>query len=153
GIPVRFVQATAAAFGERASNYRGPIAVLDYNHDGRNSLFVMEDQNGFRILSNKGGRFEPINELLPAKPGAEYRQCLAGDLNNDRFEDIVVLGEKASQVFRFATNGLARDVTVAAGLQDLKGRRGVLADLDFTGKLDLLAVLPDGKGLQVFRNL
>ena len=153
GIAVRFVQATAGAFGQRATNFHGPMAVLDYNHDGRNSLFVMDGQSGFRLLNNKGARFEPSNEMLPAKAGADYRQCLVGDLNNDRFEDVVVLGEKASQAFRFATNGQARDVTVAAGLQELKGRRGVLADLDFTGKLDVLTILPGGQGLQLFRNL
>src|ERR1043166_3016831 len=136
GIRVRFVQATPDAFGQRAADYHGPIAVLDYNHDGRNSLFVKESQSGFRLLNNKGARFEPINELLPAKTGAEYRQCLVGDLNNDSFEEVVMLGEQASQVFRFATNGQARDVTLAAGLQDLKARFGALADLDFTGKLD-----------------
>jgi len=35
----------------------------------------------------------------------------------------------------------------------LSARDGVLADLDFTGKLDLLAVLPDGSGLRVYQNL
>ena len=153
GISVHFVQATAGAFGQRAANYRGPMAVLDYNHDGRNSLFVMEGQKGFRLLSNQGGRFEPLPELLPGKAGVEYRQCLVGDLNNDRFEDILVLGEQASHAFRFATNGQARDVTLAAGLQDLKARSGVLADLDFTGKLDLLTISPDGQGLRLYRNL
>jgi len=60
------------------------MAVLDYDHDGRNSLFVMEGQKGFRLLSNQQGHFEPLGALLPAKAGASYRQCLAGDLNNDR---------------------------------------------------------------------
>src|ERR1051326_5313496 len=45
GIRVRFVQATPDAFGQRAADYHGPIAVLDYNHDGRNSLFVKEGQS------------------------------------------------------------------------------------------------------------
>src|SRR5262249_22167950 len=69
------------------------------------------------------------------------------------FEDVLVLGEQGCQAFRFATNGQWRDVTVAAGLQDVKARQGVLADLDFTGRLDLLTVLPEERGLQVHRNL
>jgi hypothetical protein len=68
------------------------LAVLDYNHDGRNRLFVMECDKGFRILNNQNGRFESLGELLPGKPGATCRLCLAGDLNNDRFEDVLVLG-------------------------------------------------------------
>jgi tetratricopeptide (TPR) repeat protein len=153
GIPVRFVEATAAALGTSAAEYRAPIAVLDYNHDGRNSLFVMDGDKGFRVLNNLDGRFQPMEQLLPAKTGAVYREALVGDLNNDRFEDVIVLGESASHAFRFATNGQMREVTMAAGLPGLQGRGGLLADLDFTGRLDLLTILPDGQGLRVYRNL
>lgn len=153
GIPVRFVEATSTALGPRARDYHGPMAVMDYNHDGRNSLFVMEGDKGFRLLDNRQGRFEPLGDLLPAKPGAAYRTCLAGDLDNDGFEDAVVLGEQDSRIFKFGTNGQIRDFTKMAGLRDLTARNGLLADLDFTGKLDLLAVLPEGRGLRVYRNL
>ncbi|MGH7972321.1 MAG: FG-GAP-like repeat-containing protein, partial [Limisphaerales bacterium] len=152
GIHVRFVQATEQAFGAQASVYHGPLGVLDYNHDGRNSLFVMQT-NGFRLLNNVKGKFAPLGEPLPAAPGGRYQCCLVGDLNNDRFEDVIVLGEQSSHAFRFATNGQFREVTAAAGLKNLQGRDGLLADLDFTGKLDLLAVLPGGQGLRVLRNL
>ena len=152
GVPVHFADATATAFSE-PSHYHGPMAVLDCNHDGHNSLFVMEGEKGFRVLGNQNGRFEPLNGLLPAKPGVTYRRCLVGDLDNDRFEDVIVLGEQASQAFKFATNGQARDFTAFTGLQNLKARDGLLADLDFTGKLDLLAVRPDGSGLVAYQNL
>ena len=109
--------------------------------------------NGFRLLNNTNGRFAPLGELFSATNGGTYRRCLVGDLNNDRFEDVVVIGEQASHAFRFATNGLFREVTAAAGLKNLRGRDGLLADLDFTGKLDLLVVLPGGQGLSTFRNL
>jgi tetratricopeptide (TPR) repeat protein len=152
GVPVRFVEATSAAFGAQPSPYHGPMGVLDYNHDGRNSLFVMEGA-GFRLLSNSKGRFTPLGGLAPGSPGASYRRCLVGDLNNDRFEDVVVLGEQASHVFKFATNGQFREFTAATGLKNLKARDGLLADLDFTGKLDLLAIAPNRQGLNVYRNL
>ena len=152
GIPVRFVDATSTAFGQPPSLYHGPVGVLDYNHDGRNSLFVME-ANGFRLLNNTNGRFAPMGELFPATNGGTYRRCLVGDLNNDRFEDVLVLGERASHAFRFATNGQFREVTSAAGLKSLQARDGLLADLDFTGKLDLLLVQPGGHGLDTYRNL
>jgi len=152
GIPVLFVEATSAAFGQ-SSNYHGPMAVVDYNHDGRNSLFVIEGNSGFRLLNNVKGRFEPLGEPVPGKPGAFYHRILVGDLNNDRFEDIIVLGEQASHALSFATNGRFREVTAMTGLKTLQARDGVLADLDFTGKLDLLTVLPDGGGLRLYRNL
>lgn len=152
GIPVRFAEATPAAFGPQAAAYHGPVGVLDYNHDGRNSLFVMEG-TGFRLLNNTNGQFAPMGELFPGTNNGAYRRCLVGDLNNDRFEDVAVLGEQASHVFRFATNGQLREVTGAAGLKNLRGQDGLLADLDFTGKLDLLAVQPGGQGLSIYRNL
>ncbi len=61
GVPVHFVDATATAFGGHASDYHGPMAVIDYNHDGRNSLFIAQS-NGFRLLDNKQGHFEPIGQ-------------------------------------------------------------------------------------------
>jgi Tfp pilus assembly protein PilF len=152
GIPVRFVAATAEAFGQPMPAYHGPVGVLDYNHDGRNSLFVMEG-HGFRLLDNTKGKFTPLGELAPGATNADYRRCLVGDLNNDRFEDVVILGEQASHVFRFATNGQFREVTAASGVKNLKASDGLLADLDFTGKLDLLAVLPGAEGVRVLRNL
>src|SRR5207249_564677 len=39
GIPVHFADATSSAF-RQPSSCHAPIAVLDFNHDGRNSLFV-----------------------------------------------------------------------------------------------------------------
>jgi len=125
---------------------------LDYNHDGRNSLWVNQG-NGFRLLANLKGKFAPLGPWVPGTTNATYRRCLVGDLNNDRFEDVMMLGESASHVFRFATNGQFREVTAAAGLKNLKARDGVLADLDFTGKLDLLTIQPGGQGLRVYRNL
>ncbi len=152
GVPVQFVEATASAFGAQASQYKGPIGVLDYNHDGRNSLFVTGGDK-FRLLDNSGGRFSVLGEGWPGATNGPYHRCLVGDLNNDRFDDVLVLGEGASHAFRFATNGQFREVTIAAGLKNLKARDGLLADLDFTGKLDLLAVAPGAQGLEVFRNL
>jgi Tfp pilus assembly protein PilF len=152
GVPVHFVEATTAAFGDQAATCTGPIGVLDYNHDGRASLFAT-GTNGFRLLNNLRGKFTPLGEPVPGSPGASYRRCLIGDLNNDRFEDVIVLGDQVSHAFRFATNGQFRDITMAAGLKNLKARDGVLADLDFTGKLDLLAVLPENQGLRLLRNL
>lgn len=152
GVTVRFVEATSVAFGTTAASFQGPIGVIDYNHDGRNSLFVRE-RDGFRLLNNTNGHFSSLGELVSGTSGARYNRCLVGDLNNDRFEDVLILGEQACHVFRFATNGQFREVSAAAGLKNLKAKDGVLADLDVTGKLDLLAVLPGGEGLRLYRNL
>jgi tetratricopeptide (TPR) repeat protein len=152
GIRVTFADATGTAMPSAAAGH-APICVIDVNHDGRNSLFVGEGE-GFRLwVNNGGGRFEPAASLLPGTPGADYRRSLVGDLQNDRYEDVVVLGEKASHVFKLATNFVVTDITRFSGLKDLTGTDGVLIDFDYTGKLGLITVQPGGAGMKVYRNL
>lgn len=155
GIAVRFVDATPETLGEAAATGGAPIAVLDYNRDGRNSLFVTEGTNGFRLLANTDGRFAPLGPPLSFRTNPPFARTLVGDFNNDRFEDVLVAGEAGSQIFRCATNGAARDFTVASGLRNLQllSSDAVILDADITGKLDILAILPAGEGLRLLRNL
>ncbi|MBE7502243.1 MAG: VCBS repeat-containing protein [Verrucomicrobiales bacterium] len=153
GITVRFTEATSSVFGDTAAHYRAPLAVLDFNRNDQNGLFVAEGTHGFRVLANRDGRFTPQGEPLARQADTAFFAALTGDLNNDRYEDVLVLGDTASHAFRFATNGAARDLTRASGLTGLVARAGAFVDLDFTGKLDLIALRPDGAGLRVLRNL
>jgi tetratricopeptide (TPR) repeat protein len=152
GIKVAYRDATPSVLSNAAA-YRGPLGVIDLAHDGRNSLFVREGDS-FRLLVNQNnGNFVAQGTLLPGIPGADYRRALVGDLQNDRTEDVVVLGDKGSHVFKFNTNGVATEVTRAAALAGLAAIDGALVDFDYTGKLGLLALPPDGKGVRAFRNL
>ncbi|MCP5527139.1 MAG: VCBS repeat-containing protein [Verrucomicrobiales bacterium] len=154
GVPVTFADVTDDVL-TNAAVYHAPIAVLDYNRDGRNSVFAPEGADGFRLLDNRDGRFAPLGQPLPFRETKEYHQALVGDFNNDRFEDVLVTGPEGSQMFRFATNGMARDFTTASGLKglQLRTRQARILDIDFTGKLDILGILPDGDGIRVLRNL
>ena len=151
GIRMKFVDATQEAFGDGAQNFSGPIGVMDANHTGWNSLFVVEQGQGFRLLWNTNGTFRPWGGAYRAIPEAKYSKMLVGDLQNDRFEDVIVLGDKGSQVFKFGTNGLATDVSVLSRLNALSARDGLLMDLDFTGKLDLIAVAGNSHEVRVYR--
>jgi hypothetical protein len=152
GVQVMFSDATAAAFGQNAQQWHGPFGVIDFNHDGKPSLVVM-DSNGFRVLFNSNGVFSPAQNSLPASPGARYTGCLVGDLNNDKMEDAIFLGNKGSHVLKFATNGTATDVSAFSRLAGVNATDGVLADLDFSANLDLLAITGGTNGVKVLRNL
>ena len=153
GVKVKFVDATQSAFGTSAKNFHGPVGVIDINHRGANDLFVGEGDGGFRVLLNTGGKFQPQGEVIPGKPGAKYTRCLIADVNNDRYEDVVVLGDQGVRLFKFGTNAAVSDVTQFARLNDAPAVDGALVDLDFTGKLDLLLVTPGARSIRMFRNL
>ena len=151
GVKVLFVDVTSSSIPNAAA-YRAPMGVLDLAHDGRNSLFVGE-AGGFRLLLNSNGTFVAQGQLMPGIAGANYQTALVGDLQNDQTEDVVVLGDKGSHVFKFTTNGVVSDATRAAGFGELTAQDGVLIDFDYTGKLGLIALGLDGKGVRAFRNL
>ncbi len=153
GIAIKFVDDTATAFDGKAAAFVGPFGVIDFNRNGNNSLFVNTRTNTFRTLLNTNGVFTPVGFEFPAIDGARYSRCLVGDLNNDRFDDVLMLGDQGSHAYRFATNGLARDLSKFSKLASLKAVDGIIADIDSTGKLDLLAIQPGDAGLKVFRNL
>ncbi|MGZ8920208.1 MAG: FG-GAP repeat domain-containing protein, partial [Limisphaerales bacterium] len=76
---------------------------------------------------------------------------LVGDLQNDRYEDVVVLSDKGAHIFKFATNGFAMDVGPFSRMQGAAAIDGALADLDFTGKLDLLTVTAQTNDIRLYR--
>ena len=150
GIPVRFADATAAAFPDAVA-YRGPLALRTDLPEGTLQL-VAVDASGLRLLAYRDGRFQAQGEPLPVGPEPRLRRILVGDLDNDRHEDVIALGPETTHVFRFAAYGQAQEATEYSGLQDAAAYDGTLADLDFTGRLDLLTISPDQDGLRVYRN-
>ncbi len=152
GIAVAFADMTEKAFGGAAQIYAGPVGVIDVNQDGHQSLFVVES-NGFRLLLNTNGIFVPFGEPLAAIAGAKYRRALVGDMNNDHYEDVVMLGDKGSHVFKFATNAGITDMSRFSRLAQVTAENGILADLDFSSKLDLLVIRAGTNDVRVLRNL
>ena len=125
GIVVTFADATATAFP--GAKYHGPAAVLDIEHNGKYSLFAREGA-GYRLLVNSNGTFQPSGDPLPVNPDSTYVLALAGDLNNDKTDDVLILGDKGSHAFRVTTNSGVSDVSkfsqVAKRLRALLERGG-----------------------------
>ena len=135
GVPVRFVDATSALFGDAAPRYR-PLAIVDVPGTSRPSVFVHETDAGLRLLSPRENEFV----AGPVFSGGGFR-ALVGDLDNDRLDDLLVLGgEDGVKVFKLAADGSLSDVSAKSGLQGLRASDGVLADFEVTGKLGLIAI-------------
>lgn len=152
GIAVTFSDVTAKAFGGAASGFAGPVGIIDLQHDGRHSIFAIES-NAFRLLLNSNGTFQAAGNPMPTLPGSKYSRALVADLNNDRYDDVVVLGDKGSHVFKLATNAAITDVSRFSRLAQVTAENGVLVDLDFSAKLDLLVVRTPTNDVRVLRNL
>ncbi|MCC6234485.1 MAG: VCBS repeat-containing protein [Verrucomicrobiales bacterium] len=153
GVAVAFTEATAQFFGDTATRFSAPMAVIDIRHDGTNDLMVREGDASFRLLIQEAGRFQPARDAVAVSSNATYHKVLVGDLNRDRYEDIVVLGDRGLHAFRLATNGLMTDSTAFSNLRQQPAVDGMMADLDFTGNLDLVLVTPTNRSLRILRNL
>jgi Flp pilus assembly protein TadD len=151
GVKIRFVDATREAFGGNADLLSGPIGVMAPNHTVWYGLFVLEPGQGFRLLGNSNGTFHLLATPQAAIPGARYDKVLVGDLQNDRFDEVIVLGDQGSHLFRFGTNGQVADASSLSQLANVNARDGTLIDLDFTGKLDLVAVTAHTNDVRVLR--
>ncbi len=151
GIAVKFVDGSADAFAGRASSLSGPIAVLDINRRGWNDL-MLRGPEGFQVHWNSNGVFVPRGMAVQTPAARAATGVAVGDLQIDRFEDVVLTGPEGTTVLKFATNGMFTDATRISAAGDLRGSAVAMADLDFTGKLGLLAAGHDG-GLRYLTNL
>ena len=149
GVPVVFREATKAVFGDAAEAFSGPIGLIDVERSGGTGLFLTETGVGFRLLKNVDGTLIRHGQPLVSPSASVPSQILVGDLQNDRHEDILVLGRAGSQLFTMAEMGVLTDHTEASGLARLRAARGLLIDLDFTGKLDLAVVTADSHEVRI----
>lgn len=147
GIPVTFVTRTNTA----SARWTGALAVMRQRGPGPH-LLLAADGGTIQPLQWDGNQFAPMGDPLPGNSEGSFRRILVGDLDNDHYDDVIALGPDAIRVARFGSDGRPYEVTETSGLQNARGSDGVLADLDFTGRLDLLCVTPDGQGLRVHQN-
>lgn len=151
GIEVKFVEVTAEWLPD-ASSYTGPVGLIDFQRLGQPGLLVIHHDQ-FRLLAFTNGQFQATGTAVAAKADGGYTKVLVGDLDNDRYEDAIVLGTNSSHVLKLGAEGRITDRTLLTGLNALKATDGELADLDFTSKLSLVVALPDGQGIRFHRNL
>ncbi len=150
GIAVRFIDQTASAFGPAAATLHGPLGTLDVNRRGWNDLVAFETNGALRLLWNSNAVFSARADPLAVATAGIPRTLAVGDLNNDRYEDLVVAGDRGTAIVRLATNGALSDVTRISNLATNPAVTVAVADWEFTGKLGLLALTPSG-GFRLYR--
>ena len=90
-VSVRFVEDTARALGPEAGRLKGPFGLFDLNRRGWNDVLLTDDQGGLRLLWNSNATFAARSEPLTSAVGT-VQEIVVGDLNNDRYDDAILVG-------------------------------------------------------------
>jgi len=135
----------------------GAIAAGDVDGDGTDDLFVSiwssaERKSVAHLYRFQRGFAQDVTQrsgiLLPG--GAAY--ATFADYDNDGWLDFFAIGDDGrGHLLRNNGKGIFEDVTAKARIADIRGaRKGIFADLDHDGDLDLLLI---GNGQRtVYRN-
>src|SRR5688572_8568447 len=135
---VTFADVTTQLLGPAAPSEdaaTGAVTLADIDDDG--DLDVLGGRASLRLLRNDQSRLVDISAGALPSPVAEIVGLVAGDLNNDRRADLLVLTAEAAQLL--VQNADGRFVP-AHRLGGPRGwaRTGALADIDHDGDLDAL---------------
>lgn len=122
-------------------NLRAGIATLfDYDNDEDLDLLQFGGDSRVRLLRNDGGRFLDVSSRsptlsapLPLRPAG----AVAGDLDNDFFEDVILFGPGRPEVLRGDGKGGFENVSSRLPLLAGPFATGALVDVDHDGDLDI----------------
>jgi tetratricopeptide (TPR) repeat protein len=131
-------QDKGAAWRQFLSSLGRAVTLLDYDGDGRLDIFADEEE-GWRLYRNEGGKFVDVSEQSGALAKAEGAGAVAGDFDNDERPDLFVFGAGSCALYRNEGGGRFADVTAAAKIPDYKylSRSAAFVDCDHDGDLDI----------------
>jgi tetratricopeptide (TPR) repeat protein len=113
---------------------------FDYDNDGRIDLFLANNgaKSGVSLYRNLGdGKFEEVTKQAGLDPTVHGVSCTAGDYDNDGFTDLAVSYQTRTLLLHNEKNGSFKDVTSAAGINQLGLGGLTFIDYDHDGDLDL----------------
>ncbi len=123
------------------------VAVLDYDQDGAEDLFVGDGVRSILYRNDGHGRFTDVTVAAglarSATEGVPATGVAAGDVDGDGFPDIFVTDAFGpAHLFRNRRDGTFEDVTAASGIRVPKNARSAaFADVDGDGDLDLFVAV------------
>jgi tetratricopeptide (TPR) repeat protein len=156
GILVRFLDASAASFGDDAARAASAAAVLDVDDKGACTLFVADAQGGAALLAAAPGRFARTPVALPLTAQAPFHHCAVGNYHDDvppgeKYDasvhaknDVLLVSPKGVVLLKRIGPAAFQDETEKAGLATVKARRAAWVDYDHDGDLDLALAAADG---------
>ncbi len=123
------------------------IAVLDYDRDGDEDLFVGDGVRSILYANDGAARFTDVTETAglatSLDSGVPATGLAAGDVDGDAFPDLFVTNAFApSRLFRNRGDGTFEDVTAVSGIAaPPNARSAAFADVDADGDLDLFVAI------------
>jgi hypothetical protein len=123
------------------------IAVLDYDRDGDEDLFVGDGVRSILYANDGAARFTDVTEkaglATSLDAGVPATGLAAGDFDGDAFPDLFVTNAFApARLFRNRGDGTFEDVTAASGIAaPPNARSAAFADVDADGDLDLFVAI------------
>jgi Calx-beta domain/FG-GAP-like repeat/Fibronectin type III domain len=160
-----FMAVTSASF---VGVFKGSVAFVDYNSDGRPDVVVTGWDGGSHTFAklyrnNGGGSFSEDTAAEANLVGVNFSSIAAGDYNRDGRPDLLISGSTApnssspvtTELYRNNGDGTFTDLTTSAGLSAAAVEEGTVAwgDYNSDGWPDILASGNNGSGsTKVFTN-
>jgi enediyne biosynthesis protein E4 len=118
------------------------VAVLDYNRDGAEDLFVGDGVRSILYRNDGRGHFTDVTASAGLE-GIAATGVAAGDVDGDGFPDLFVTNAFGqARLFRNRGDGAFEDFTAQSGIRvPGNARSAVFADFDGDGDLDLIVAV------------
>jgi tetratricopeptide (TPR) repeat protein len=126
-----------------AFKYAAHVAVCDYDGDGDIDFYAgsydpKSSTYQHYLFNNEMGRFNDVSKSAGIKHSGKENSAIFADYDNDGFQDLFILHEGGSILYRNTGKGTFEDVTADARLEEkTTGNMALFFDLDHDGDLDL----------------